>query len=201
MAEIHRTTLQPSKLELLSGWLPRQPWFHGAGTPRLSKAGGFRLDDPAGDVGLEFMVLTDSSGPTAITYHVPMAYRGEPLAGNDHALIGISEHGVLGRRWFYDGEFDPVLRTQALALLTGRALPQAQNESGTVDDTVEVSSADADLRIMLRINRTPAMITAGDHDVAGRVAARWRDPAGASHRGILLEALAPTSALGSSLGG
>ena len=48
MAEIHHTTLVPSKLELLRGWLPAQPWYLGSGVPDLTRAGGFRLDDPAG---------------------------------------------------------------------------------------------------------------------------------------------------------
>ena len=49
MAIIHDTTMSPGKLELLAGWLPAQPWYCGAGSePALSKAGGFRLDDPQG---------------------------------------------------------------------------------------------------------------------------------------------------------
>jgi Maltokinase N-terminal cap domain len=47
MAIIHDTTLSPGKLELLADWLPAQPWYGGGGRePALSKAGGFRLDDP-----------------------------------------------------------------------------------------------------------------------------------------------------------
>ena len=56
MAIIHRTTMAPTKLELLTSWLPGRPWYAGgAALPRLTKAGGFRLDDPDGEVGLEFM--------------------------------------------------------------------------------------------------------------------------------------------------
>jgi hypothetical protein len=51
--------------------------------------------------------------------------RGAPLDGADQALIGTSEHGVLGRRWVYDGTHDPVLVAQLLALLQGHAEPQA----------------------------------------------------------------------------
>jgi hypothetical protein len=58
MAVIHHTTLTPGKLELLSAWLPSQPWYRDAGrAPELDRAGGFRLDDPAGEVGLEFSYL------------------------------------------------------------------------------------------------------------------------------------------------
>lgn len=95
MAVIHHTTMTPGKLELLTTWLPTRPWCRGNGrAPELSKAGGFRLDDPAGAVGIEFMLLNDSAGPT--TYHVPLTYRDAPLDGADDALIGTSMHGVLG---------------------------------------------------------------------------------------------------------
>ncbi len=62
VATIHKTTLSPSKLELLSSWLPTRAWYRGAAEPVLSRAGGFRLDDPEGEVGMEFMVVVDSSG-------------------------------------------------------------------------------------------------------------------------------------------
>lgn len=29
MAAIHRTTMTPTKLELLTGWLPKQSWYVG----------------------------------------------------------------------------------------------------------------------------------------------------------------------------
>jgi hypothetical protein len=54
----------------------------------------------------------------------------------DAALIGTSEHGVLGKRWIYDGTRDPVLVTQMYALLLGEAEPQAQSISNTVDPSV-----------------------------------------------------------------
>ncbi|MFJ4919712.1 1,4-alpha-glucan branching protein [Streptomyces sp. NPDC088725] len=137
MAVIHRTTLTPNKLELLSTWLPTQPWSRCEGRePVLAKAGGFRLDDPEAAVGIEFMVVTDSSGDQPLTYHVPLTYRGAPLDGAGQALIGTAEHGVLGRRWVYDGTHDPVLVAQLLALMTGGAEPQAQSLSDTPDPTV-----------------------------------------------------------------
>jgi hypothetical protein len=51
-------------------------------------------------------------------------------------LIGTSEHGVLGRRWIYDGTRDPVLVAQLVALIQGEAEPQAQSLSSTPDPTV-----------------------------------------------------------------
>jgi hypothetical protein len=133
MAVIHQTTLVPTKLELLTGWLPKQPWYvAGSARSTLARAGGFRLDDPAGEVGLEFMAVADG----ATTYFVPMAYRAAPLAGADAALIGTAEHGVLGPRWIYDGGHDPVLVAQLVALIQGEAEPQAQRQSNTPDPTV-----------------------------------------------------------------
>ncbi|MDX3751097.1 maltokinase N-terminal cap-like domain-containing protein [Streptomyces sp. AK08-02] len=138
MAVIHHTTMSPGKLELLTAWLPTRPWYlGGASEPELSKAGGFRLDDPEGEVGIEFMVVTDASGGKPVSYHVPLSYRGAPLDGAaDDALVGTSEHGVLGKRWLYDGAHDPVLVGQLLALLQGRAEAQAQGLSDTPDPSV-----------------------------------------------------------------
>ncbi|OEU87178.1 1,4-alpha-glucan branching protein [Streptomyces abyssalis] len=137
MATIHHSTVKPTKLELLTTWLPSRPWYRGgAGKPELTKAGGFRLDDPEGEVGIEFMVVTDSAGAAPVTYLVPLTYRGAPLGGADHALIGTMEHGVLGRRWAYDGCHDPVLVGQLIALIEGRAEAQAQSISDTPDPEV-----------------------------------------------------------------
>jgi hypothetical protein len=136
MAVIHRTTLSPGKLELLAAWLPSQPW-HGpaAGQPELARAGGFRLDDPDGEVGIEFVVVTDSSRD-GTAYLTPLTYRGSPLADAEAGLITTAEHGVLGRRWIYDGVRDPVLVAQLVALIQGGAQAQAQSLSNTADPTV-----------------------------------------------------------------
>ncbi|MEU0839423.1 1,4-alpha-glucan branching protein [Streptomyces sp. NPDC005962] len=145
MSVIHKTTMAPTKLELLTPWLPAQPWYRGAGhAPELSRVGGFRLDDPAGEVGIEFVVLGDASGERPVWYHVPLSYRGAPLAGAEQALIGTSEHGVLGQRWIYDGTHDPVLVAQLLALLQGRAEAQMQSESDAPDPSVTVDPAAAE---------------------------------------------------------
>ncbi|WP_405778217.1 maltokinase N-terminal cap-like domain-containing protein [Streptomyces sp. NBC_00859] len=139
MAVIHHTTLNPTKLELLTAWLPTQPWYLGGadGKPELAKAGGFRLDDPQGEVGIEFMLVADASGDEPVTYQVPFGYRAGPLDGaGDDALIGTMEHGVLGERWVYDGAHDPVLVAQLVALMAGAAVPQEQSVSNTPDPTV-----------------------------------------------------------------
>ena len=137
MAIIHSTTMSPTKLELLASWLLAQPWYLDQGRePDLARVGGFRLDDPQGEVGIEFMVVTDGSGDRVITYLVPMTYRASALASADGALIGTAEHGVLGHRWIYDGLHDPVLVAQLIALIQGDAEPQAQSVSHTADPTV-----------------------------------------------------------------
>lgn len=135
MASIHHTTLVPSKLELLTAWLPSQPWYVATTGPELTKAGGFRLDDPAGEVGIEVLLVAGSDGTR---YLVPMTYRGAPLDGGEAGLIGTSEHGVLGRRWIYDAVHDPVAVTQLVALLSGRCQAQHQDISDSLDTTVEV---------------------------------------------------------------
>jgi Maltokinase N-terminal cap domain len=142
MAIIHNTTMSPGKLELLTAWLPAQPWYRQTGhEPALAKSGGFRLDDPHGEVGIEFMVVTDGSGDEATTYQVPLTYRASALAGADGELIGTCEHGVLGRRWIYDGVHDPVLPAQLVALIQGEAEPQAQSVSNAADPTVTTQPA------------------------------------------------------------
>ncbi|MEU8764297.1 1,4-alpha-glucan branching protein [Streptomyces sp. NPDC048659] len=141
MAVIHKTTMKPTKLELLEAWLPGRPWYRGpaGAVPVLERAGGFRLDDPAGEVGVDFMAVSDSSGAEVVSYLVPLTYRGAPLAGAEGALIGTSEHGVLGTRWVYDGAYDPVLLGELAALLEGRAVAQAQSVSDAPDLTVVAS--------------------------------------------------------------
>jgi hypothetical protein len=196
MAIIHDTTMSPGKLELLATWLPAQSWYLGGGhKPVLAKAGGFRLDDPVGEVGIEFMVVTDGSGDQVTAYQVPMTYRAQPLAGADGALIGTSEHGVLGHRWIYDGTRDPVLTAQLVALFQGTAVPQAQSVSSTADPTVTVrSSIDASPtvtgQLTVRVNRI--LRPAGQAGPPG-LSAAWRLPDGTQVRGILATAEHVTS--------
>jgi hypothetical protein len=156
MAVIHNTTLTPGKLELLAAWLPAQPWYRGRGTPVLGRAGGFRLDDPDGAVGIEFMVVADSASGADLCYQVPLTYRGAPLAGAEPALIGTAEHGVLGLRYVYDGAMDPVLAGQLTALLLGRVTAQAQRVSDTPDPSVTASYDGAELAAI-----EPPQVTSG----------------------------------------
>lgn len=121
MAIIHQAELQPTKLELLQSWLPRQPWFT-EDVSALGKVGAFRFDDPDGEVGLE-TILVEADGTV---FQVPLSYRGSPLPGAEGSLIGTMQHSVLGERWVYDAVGDPCyLNAVTAAILTGQ--PQAQH--------------------------------------------------------------------------
>ena len=211
MAVIHHTVLKPTKLELLASWLPSRPWYSGgAGEPELAKAGGFRLDDPHGEVGIEFIVVTDTSGSHPTTYLVPLTYRGAPLDGAEHALVGTMEHGMLGRRWAYDGCHDPVLVAELLALIEGRAQAQDQNTSDTPDREVSCSytgdglvpvdftisatddqegtelpaAHDTTLRLHRVLRPAPDNAPFLPPEAAGHVAGSWQTPDGARARGL-----------------
>jgi Maltokinase N-terminal cap domain len=115
MALLHRAELSPSKLELLGGWAPSQPWFDGDGALRL--VGAYRLDDPYGQVGIETLLVRAGDGPVL---QIPLTYRNDPHEGADQWLIGTMEHSVLGTRWTYDAVGDPVYRDElARTILTG----------------------------------------------------------------------------------
>jgi maltokinase-like protein len=118
MAHIHQATLTPTKLDLLEGWLPTRRWYPGEKPPDLERVGACRFDDPAGEVGVEIIVVrAGSDGPLV---HCPLTYRGAPLDGADYFLVGTLEHSVLGTRWVYDAVGDPVyLGCLAEAIRTG----------------------------------------------------------------------------------
>jgi hypothetical protein len=200
MAIVHRTTLVPGKLDLLSDWLPAQSWYvrTAAGKPELSKAGGFRLDDPDGEVGIEFMIVLDQSAGGATAYLVPMTYRGSPLAGAEDALIGTTEHGVLGTRWIYDGVRDPVLLAQLAELIQGRAQAQAQSQSNTLDPTVHSRAVPGaagtpggrlDIAIIRVLVPLDASLADGPGPAgAGQVMATWTAADGSGVRSVVATA-------------
>ncbi|MEQ8142649.1 1,4-alpha-glucan branching protein [Streptomyces sp. OP7] len=220
MAVIHRTTLEPTKLELLTAWLPSRPWYHGAPEgPRLTRAGGFRLDDPQGEVGIEFLVATDASGSAPAAYLVPLTYRGAPLDGADAALVGTTEHGVLGRRWVYDACHDPVAVAELAALVEGRAEPQAQSASDTPDREVtralagegpvpaefpavtdtgehtELTAPDGTvLRVLRVLHPAPDGTPQAEPGAAGHVAGAWEAEDGTRVQGLMVLLLTPPPA-------
>ena len=118
MALIHQATLTPTKLELLEAWLPGREWYPGDTVPKdLDRVAACRFDDPAGEVGIEILVVRDAGGPLL---HTPLTYRGAPLPGGEQWLVGTTEHSVLGTRWVYDAAGDPVyVAVLAEAIRTG----------------------------------------------------------------------------------
>jgi len=117
MALLYRAELRPSKLELVEGWAPAEPWFEAGPGEGFELVGAFRFDDPEGEVGIETLLVRAGGGPVL---QVPLTYRGAPLTGGSAALIGTMQHSVLGERWVYDGTGDPAYLTAvATAVLTG----------------------------------------------------------------------------------
>lgn len=105
MAVIHQAELRPSKAEALATWLPTQQWSGVTDGDEITIAGKFRFDDPAGEVGVETILVRTADGRVL---HAPLTYRGAPLEGADDFLVTEMDHSVLGRRWVYDAAGDPV---------------------------------------------------------------------------------------------
>jgi hypothetical protein len=117
MALLHKATLRPTKLELLTAWLPSRDWYTGP-AGEVTRVASFRFDDPADAVGIETMLVQVGDGPV---HQVPLTYRPAPLADGDDRLLGTSEHSVLGKRWIYDGSGDPVYATTLTSAIFGNA--------------------------------------------------------------------------------
>lgn len=114
MALIYKATMRPTKLDLLRAWLPTRAWFDGAG--ELQQVGAYRFDDPAGEVGIEVLLVRPGEGTV---FHVPLTYRGASLPGAEAFLVGTTEHSVLGKRWVYDGCGDPVAVAALATVMLG----------------------------------------------------------------------------------
>lgn len=190
MSVIFETTMAPTKRELMAAWLPGQSWFAGNAVPSLRVVGGFRLDDPDGEVGMEMILVLDDAQETPVLYHVPLSYRGAPLEGAEDFLLGTSEHGVLGTRWIYDAAGDPVWRAQVQALVAGDVQAQHQNVSNMLEPAVTVTQgageSDVPGRIAAVLRRPVAGGTAST-DALAWVNARWIDAAGNDAEGAVIE--------------
>jgi hypothetical protein len=203
VALIHRAQIRPTKMELIGGWLPSQPWYAGGAHPEVQPLGSYRFDDPAGEVGIDtHLILADG----AQILHVPLTYRAAPLAGGEPWLIDTTEHTVLGRRWVYDACGDPVYANALAAAILADGVqaeeyfevdgrrdfrtPTAQvtgngdsaEELSTVDTVADLSgSTDGVVTVIraaaweLRINRVidPKADVAGEYTLTGT----WSDQA------------------------
>ena len=87
MADRDQTTITSSRLGCLVG--------RGRPPNGISSGVAYRLDDPAGEVGMEGFLLTDANGHTV---HVPLSYRAQPLDGAEEHLLETTQHSVLGTR-------------------------------------------------------------------------------------------------------
>lgn len=138
MAEIHKgASITPTKLELIDAWMGQQRWYAGKGTsPSVRRLASWRLGDPAGEVGVEVLVVADHSGSTPVVYQVPLTYRAVPVPELEPALVGVTEHSVLGTRWVYDAPHDPVYAAQLVELVQGRVRAESSAASDAFDETV-----------------------------------------------------------------
>lgn len=138
MAEIHKgASITPTKLELIEAWMGKQRWYAAKGTsPSVRRLASWRLGDPGGEVGVEVLIVADDSGSSPIVYQVPLTYRALPVPELEPALVGVTEHSVLGTRWVYDAPHDPVYAAQLLELVQGRVRAESTAASDAFDDTV-----------------------------------------------------------------
>ena len=169
MATIHQATLTPTKLELLTAWLPGRHWYPEEAITGLQRVAACRFDDPEGEVGVELLVVR--AGPDGPLVHVPMTYRDAPLEEADFYLIGTAEHSVLGSRWVYDAVGDPVfvealtaaIRTgghQAEEFLETDDGPRRREPSMTVRGTGTADSSEPAGRLVRVEDGDPAVVVA-----------------------------------------
>jgi hypothetical protein len=179
VAEVHPgATLTPHFRDFLPQWVGRQPWFRGSGVPSLTPIGYFRFEDPSGEVGIETHLVTDG----LVVYQVPMTYRGAPIKDGGPAaaaaLMATAEHSVLGTRWIYDGEADPVWRSELLRLVRAGGVSEPGSKRGVAPAearghllTAGKLTADS---VIIELQRVLAPgHSAGDLDAAGRVMGTW----------------------------
>ena len=57
-----QATLRPTKLELLTPWMPTRAWYRGPAEPVLTRVAGYRFDDPGGEVGIETLLVQAGDG-------------------------------------------------------------------------------------------------------------------------------------------
>lgn len=190
LAEIYDATLTPGKMDLLQAWVPGQPWFDGD-ADALEQITSYRLVDPDGAVGVECFLLSDG----ARTIHVPVTYRGEELPEAGDALVGTLDHSVLGPRWVYDAEHDPVYRDEVRRTICRRdsaADHQAMEDGSITPSPVNIRGGGdcrpdrQDVRV-IRVVSEEYDVDGGDPVVGapGTLTGTWIDDDG-SHTAVLV---------------
>lgn len=163
MAIIYQADLHPTKMELISGWLPTAPWFPpeeaGSGI-QAEPLAAYRFDDPKGEVGMETHIVRAGTQ----TVQVPLTYRPGPLQGAEAFLVGTMEHSVLGRRWVYDACGDPVY-VDAFA-------------AAVIDGVGQASLYTEENGVRRELPQTMTLETSGMPDGEELVEAPEREPAG-----------------------
>jgi hypothetical protein len=158
--------IRPTKRELAVAWLDRQ----GLGAGDVEMLGAYRFDDPAGQVGIEGHLVRRGGE----VFHLPMTYRGAPRDGADAHLLATMEHSVLGRRWVYAAEGDPVALACYDAALAGQqeqasldvwegGVPVGEQRPNTVTLTAE---GDGPAGGKVQLYRVPSDSAAGRRLVA-----------------------------------
>jgi hypothetical protein len=157
MAILHQAEIVPSKRDMVASFVAGLQWA--SDLPEdWERIAAYRFDDPAGEVGIETMLIGAQNGPVL---QVALTYRGAPLEGADEWLIGTAEHSVLGTRWFYDAAGDPVY-AQMLAttiLGGGREADQFYPDGTPIEGTARVrgsGSAAEPVGVPQRVEATTA---------------------------------------------
>lgn len=137
------SVLTPSKLEILTEWLPDQEWF-GGDVDDITIVGTFRFTDPEGEVGIQTF-LVRSGGEV---YQVPVTYRAAALDGAEDHLMSVMNHSVLGTRYVYDATADPVyiaelVRTIAESDTEADSIPAGGTEPKPKDVTIQGKGDDS----------------------------------------------------------
>lgn len=137
MARVHpEAVIKPGKTELVSTWLLSRPDYTGPAGQRFKRFASYRFDDPAGEVGIESMVVRGESD--GVLYQVAMTYRAAPLTGGE--LMSMMEHSVLGQRYIYVAESDPVAVEQFTRAILDGGVGAEQIIVGGDHDGVSVPS-------------------------------------------------------------
>lgn len=139
MADIYTNAhLSPGKPDAVAAGLRARGLDPEATAENISLLASYRLDDPAGEVGMEIHLVADAEGRTL---QVPLTYRGAPLEGAKELLT--LEHSILGRRWVYDGIEDPLLRA---CLVRAIALGDSGARYTNAEDGTEITAGVATVR-------------------------------------------------------